>query len=141
MHIVQLSKSDHSAPSGGRSKFGKNTDFCTSDFHLCGRRFHKNCPTEFNEMWYNNYIECVVDAQFSIFLVESLSALRQKIELQQKYRFLQFRLQSMWTKQLGQSFLKDCTAEFKETWHNNNIEVVVDAGKYIFLIRSFSAPW
>ena len=29
-------KSDNSAPSGGRLNFGKYTDFCTSDFHLCG---------------------------------------------------------------------------------------------------------
>ena len=66
MHVVQLLKSDHSAPSGGRLNFGKNTDFCTSDFHLCGRRFHKNCPAEFNETWHNNYMEGVVDAHGSI---------------------------------------------------------------------------
>ena len=67
MHMVQLLKSDHSAPSGGRSDFGKNTDFCISDFHLCGRMFHKNCPAEFNEKWHNNYVEGVVDANCSTF--------------------------------------------------------------------------
>ena len=41
MHMVQLLTSDHSAPSGGRLNFGKNTDFCTSDFPISGRSFHK----------------------------------------------------------------------------------------------------
>ena len=66
MHVVQLLKSDHSAPSGESSNFGENTDYCTSDFHLCGRRFHKNCSAEFNETWHNNYMEGVVDAHCSI---------------------------------------------------------------------------
>ena len=62
MHVEQLLKSDHSAPSGGRLNFGKYTDFCTSDFHLCGRRYHKNCPAEFIETWDNKYIGGVAAA-------------------------------------------------------------------------------
>ena len=85
MHAVQLLKSDHSAPSGGRLNLGKNTAFSTSDFHLCGQRFHKNCPAEFNETWHNNYMEGVVDAHGSIIKIGSFSALWWKIELWQKY--------------------------------------------------------
>ena len=70
MHVLQLLKSDHSVPSGGRLNFGKKTDFCISDFHLCGRRFLKNCKAEFNETWKNIYIEGVVDAYCSIFKIE-----------------------------------------------------------------------
>ena len=79
MQVVQFSKSGHSAPSGGRLNFGKNTDFCTSDFYLCGQRFHKNCPAEFNETWHNNYMEGVVDAHGSII---------KKMSLIQNFHFL-----------------------------------------------------
>ena len=81
MHVVQFLKSDHLAPSGGRSNFSKNTDFGTSDFHLCGRRFLKNCMAEFNETWHNNYIEGVVNARCSIFKIESFSTLWWEIKL------------------------------------------------------------
>ena len=66
MHVVQLLRSDHLAPSGGRSNFGENTDFCTSDFHLCGECFTKT--VEQNSMRHGTTIlEGVVDAQFSFF--------------------------------------------------------------------------
>ena len=84
MHVVQFLKSDHSAPSGGRSNFSKNTDFCTSDFHLCGRRFYKNCRAEFSETWHNNYLEDVADARCLILKISSFSALWWKIELERK---------------------------------------------------------
>ena len=67
MQVVQFFKSDHSAPSGGTLNSSKNTDFRTSDFHLCGRRFLKNCMAEFNETRHHNYMEGVVDARCSIF--------------------------------------------------------------------------
>ena len=41
----------------------------------------------------------------------------------------------------GRRFLRNYTAEFKETWHNNYMEGVVDAHCSIFKIRSFSALW
>ena len=37
-------------------------------------------------------------------------------------------------------FLKICTAEFKETCSNNNIEVVVDAVYYIFFNENLQRP-
>ena len=81
MCVVQLLRSDHSAPSSGSSNFGENIDFCTSDFHLCGRMFHKNCPAELSETWHNNYLEDVVDARCSVIKIRSFSALWWKIEL------------------------------------------------------------
>ena len=71
MHVVQFLKSYHSMPSGGRSNLNKNTDVYTSDFNLlvCGRRFHKNCPTEFNETLHNNHVEGVTDARCLIFKI------------------------------------------------------------------------
>ena len=98
MLVVLFLKSKHSTPSGGRLNFSKNTDFCTSDFHLCGRRFHKNCPAEFNESCHNNYIEGVASANCSIFIIWSFGVLWWNIELDQKYRLLHFQLTSMWTK-------------------------------------------
>ena len=59
----------------------KNMDFGTSDFHLCGQRFLKNCMAEFNETRHNNYIEGVVDARCSIFKIGSFSALWWNTEL------------------------------------------------------------
>ena len=53
-------KSDHSAPSGGTLNFSNNADFGTSDLHLCGPMFLKNCMAEFNQTKQNNYIESVV---------------------------------------------------------------------------------
>ena len=41
--------------------------FCTSNFHLCGHSFLKNCEGEFNETRHSNYIEGADDARFSIF--------------------------------------------------------------------------
>ena len=81
MHIVRFLKSSHSAPCGGTLNLSKNTDFGTSDFHLCGRRFLKNCMAEFNETRHNNYIEGVVDARCSIFKIRSFSALWWNTEL------------------------------------------------------------
>ena len=63
MHVVRFLKSDHSAPSGGRLNLNKNSDFGTSDFHLCGRRFLKSCLAEFNETMHNNYMEGANDAR------------------------------------------------------------------------------
>ena len=74
MHVVRFFKLDHSAPSGGRSNFSKITDFATSYFHLCGKRFLKTCRAEFNETWYNNYIEGIVNAHCLISKIGSFSA-------------------------------------------------------------------
>ena len=67
MHVVQFLKSDHLASSGGRLNFCKNTDIGSSDFDTCGHRFLRNYVVEFNEMWYNSYIEGVVSASCLIF--------------------------------------------------------------------------
>ena len=81
MHVVRFLKSDHSAPSGGRLNFSKNTDIGSSDFDACGHRFLRNCTAEFNETMYNNYIEGVVTAPCLIFKIRSFGALWWKIEL------------------------------------------------------------
>ena len=82
MHVVQFKlKMGYSAPSVGTWNFSKNTDFGTSDFHLCGRRFLKICMAEFKETRHNNYIEGVVDARCLIFKIRSFSALWWTIEL------------------------------------------------------------
>ena len=81
MHVVRFLKSDHSAPSGGRLNFGKNTDIGSSDIDTCGRRFLRSCMAEFNETMHNNNIEGIVDARCSIFKIGSFSALWWKIEL------------------------------------------------------------
>ena len=81
MHVVQFLKSDHLAPSGGRLNFGKNTDIGSSDFDTCGCRFLRIYMAEFNETWYNNYIEGVDSAQCSTLKIRSFSTLWWKIEL------------------------------------------------------------
>ena len=80
-NIVRFLKADHSAPSGGTLNFSKNTDFGTSDFHLCGRRFLNNCTAEFNQTSHNYYMEGVVDARCSIFKIGSFSSLWWNTEL------------------------------------------------------------
>ena len=75
MHIVRFLKSDHSAPSGGRLNFSKNTDIGRSDFDTCGCRFLRNYTAEFNETSHNNYMEGVVSARCSIFKIRSFKAL------------------------------------------------------------------
>merc|ERR1711893_263831 len=121
MHIVSFLKSDHLARSGGRLNFSKNTDFGISDFHLCARRFLKNCVAEFNETRHNYYIEDVVDIRCSIFKIGSISALWWNTELDKYTDFgtSDFHL-------CARRFLKNCTAEFNEIRHNNYIEAVVD---------------
>ena len=74
MHVLQFLKSGHAAPPGGRLHFSKNTEFDCSDLDMCGRRFHRNCVAEFNEIWYNDSIEGVVNAHSSIFKIGSCSA-------------------------------------------------------------------
>ena len=74
MHVLQFLKSGHAAPSGGRLNFSKNIEFDCSDLDMCGRRFYRNCISEFNVTWYNNSIEGVVDARCSIFKIRSFSA-------------------------------------------------------------------
>ena len=39
------------------------------DLHTCARRFLSNCRVEFNEAWYNNYIEVVINAHCLIFKI------------------------------------------------------------------------
>ena len=80
MHILQFLKSDDAVPPGERLHFSKNTEFDFSDFDMCGQRFHRNYLVEFNETWYNDSIEGVVNARFSIFKIGSCSAPWWKIE-------------------------------------------------------------
>ena len=67
MQVFQFLKSGHAAPPGGRLNLSKNTEFDCSDLDMCGRRLHRNCSAEFNEIWYNDSIEGVVNARSLIF--------------------------------------------------------------------------
>ena len=82
MHSFHFFKSDHSAPNHRKSNFSKNTDFCTSEFNLCGQSFLKDCTPEFKGMWHNNNIKVVVDAIYYICLNEILQRPLVKIELE-----------------------------------------------------------
>ena len=81
-------------------------------------------------------MEGVVDARYSIFKIWSFSAPWWKMEFSAKNRLRLVDLDLC-----GQWFLKNCKAEFNETWYHKYIEGVVDASYSIFKIQSFSAPW
>ena len=49
MHDLQILKSGHSVPPGGRLNFSENTEFDCSDLDLLGQKFQRNCMAEFNE--------------------------------------------------------------------------------------------
>ena len=74
MHVVQFLKSDHSEPSGGKLNFEVFSVFIMHDFGMCARRFLRNCWMDFDMVWYNNYIEGVVNAHGSVFEIGSFRA-------------------------------------------------------------------
>ena len=102
MHSFHFFKSDHSAPNHRKSNLSKNSDFCTSEFNLCGQSFLKDCTPEFKGTWHNNNIKVVVDAIYYICLNEILQRPLVKIELE--ILALQTFIYS------GRMFLKNCTA-------------------------------
>ena len=106
------------------------------DFSLSGRRFLKICRAEFNETWYNKYIEGVVDARYLIFKIGSFSAPWWKIEFSARNWLSHLELDLC-----GRRFLNNYRAEFNETWYEKYIEGVVDARYSIFKIGPFSTPW
>ena len=82
MHSFHFFKSDHSAPNHRKSNLSKNSDFCTSEFNLCGQSFLKDCTPDFKGTWHNNNIKVVVDAIYYICLNEILQRPLVKIELE-----------------------------------------------------------
>ena len=79
------------------------------DYHLCGRRFLRNRMAEFNETWYNDSIEGVVNARSSIFKVGSCSTPWWKIAFSKNTEFDCSDLDMC-----GLRFHRNCEAEFNE---------------------------
>ena len=85
MHVIRFLKSDHSEPPGGRLNFLQKSVTRREDLHTCARRFLSNWWAKFNEAWYNNNIEVVVNVHCLIFKIRSYSAPWWEIELLAEY--------------------------------------------------------
>ena len=106
-----------------------------SDSDMCGRRFHRNCRAEFNETWYNNSIEGVVNARSRFLKSGHATPPGRRFHFSKNIEFY-----CSDCDMCGRRFHKNCKAEFNETYYNDSIGGAVNARSSIIKIKSFSAP-